>query len=91
MKPKNGNCATTELANNRDISGMASLARATSVYRRRSTSLSALVPALCGDPTALSLLGFRSPGYQLHVVALQSTDSQPLEGTRHKSITSDSI
>jgi hypothetical protein len=37
-----------------------------------------------------SLLGFHSPGYQLHVVALQSTDSQALEGTRHKSIRSDS-
>ena len=36
-----------------------------------------------------SLLGFHSPGYQLHVVALQSTHSQASEGTRHKSITSD--
>jgi hypothetical protein len=38
-----------------------------------------------------SILGFYSPGHQLHVVALQSTDSQALEGTRHKSKTSDSI
>jgi hypothetical protein len=37
-----------------------------------------------------SLLGFYSPGHQLHVVALQSTDSRALEGTRHKSKTSDS-
>jgi len=38
-----------------------------------------------------SILGFYSPGHQLHVVALQATDFQALEGTRHKSKTSDSI
>lgn|GEM_PF-5858277 len=38
-----------------------------------------------------SILGFHSPGHQFHVVALQSTDFQALEGTRHKSKTSDSI
>jgi len=38
-----------------------------------------------------SILGFYSPGHQLYVVALQSTDYQELEGTRHKSKTSDSI
>jgi hypothetical protein len=38
-----------------------------------------------------SVLGFYSPGHQLHVVALQSTDFQALEGTRYKSKTSDSI
>jgi len=31
-----------------------------------------------------SILGFYSPGHQLYVVALQSTDFQALEGTRHK-------
>jgi hypothetical protein len=38
-----------------------------------------------------SILGFYSPGHQLYVVALQSTDSQVLEGTRHKSKTSEPI
>jgi hypothetical protein len=38
-----------------------------------------------------SILGFCSPGHQLYVVALQSTDFQVLEGTRHRSKTSDSI
>jgi hypothetical protein len=38
-----------------------------------------------------SILGFYSPGHQLYVVALQSTEYQVLEGTRHKSKTSDSI
>jgi len=38
-----------------------------------------------------SILGFYSPGHQLYVVALQSTDFQVLEGARHKSKTSDSI
>jgi len=38
-----------------------------------------------------SILGFYSPGHQLQVVALQSTDFQELEGTPHKSKTSDPI